>query len=72
MKLIILIFILIFLSIIINLSLFIFLWIYIKNKFQKCRLVPQIKIPGVNNLVQNKDQKLKKFILQLTKENLSM
>ena len=71
MKLIILIFILIVLSILINLSLLLLLWIYIKNKCQKCMLEPKTPILEDNNLSQSQDQKLKKFILQLTKENLS-
>ncbi len=65
MKLIILLFIFILLSIIINLGLLIFLWIYIKNKCQTNRLMS--KFPQGNNLPQNQDQKLKKFILELTK-----
>ena len=72
MKLILLIFILIFLSLLINVSLLLFLWIYIKNKCQKCWLSSQTKNPGINNIPQNKDQKLKKFIVQLLKENLSI
>ena len=70
MKFIILILILIFLSIIINLSFLIFLWIYIRNKCQKCKLVKLTRIPGSNKPPQNQDQKLKKFVLQLAKENL--
>lgn len=71
MKLIILIISLIVLFILINLSLLLLLWIYIKNKCQKCKLVSQASIPGSNKVLQSQDQKLKKFILQLTKENLS-
>lgn len=71
MKLIILIFILIVLSILINFSLLLLLWIYIKNKCQKCMLVSKRPILGGDNLSQSQDQKLKEFILQITKENLS-